>query len=176
MSVHSGPKRAVMELQKIIGFTGNDVDGLMGMKTLEAIKEYDVEDLIVNYNFARLEFVKSLKTWSTFGKGWSNRIMGASLGYQATDMGVIDRSVMMHRGAGIVPAPNLVGEGKALEKDEKETSIISKVFSDPVAILPVLGTVISPLADFNNYVQGALAFTIVATVVYALVRAFKKSE
>lgn len=173
-SVNSGPRRAAIVLQECLGFTGDDVDGIVGINTLDAINETNIKDLIIRYNHARLAFVKRLDTWATFGKGWQSRIMGEHEGFQVSDIGVIDRSVKMYEGQTVIPAPIVVGVGKALDEDEKNTSLVNKVMSDPVAILPVIGTVLTPLADFNEWVQGALAFSIVAAVLFALVRAAKR--
>jgi lysozyme family protein len=72
--VNSGPDRAVRDLQKVLGTVG--VDGSMGMKTIAACESYElgVQKLIRDYCQHRLNFMKSLKTWSTFGKGWERRV------------------------------------------------------------------------------------------------------
>ncbi len=73
-AVHSGPSRAVKALQKIVGAK---VDGVVGPKTIAAVNAVDkVDELIEDLCAQRLAFVKRLKTWSTFGKGWEKRIAG----------------------------------------------------------------------------------------------------
>lgn len=75
-AVNSGPGQAGKWLQHALGdkFVGA-IDGLIGMKTLQAIEDFgDVEILISDFCQRRLATLKSLRTWSTFGKGWSARI------------------------------------------------------------------------------------------------------
>jgi lysozyme family protein len=73
VSVNSGPGRAVKFLQSCVGVT---VDGGFGPATLAAVKksEEDPARLIELYCAKRLEFLQSLKTFETFGKGWSRRV------------------------------------------------------------------------------------------------------
>lgn len=69
--VNSGPSRAVKFAQQIVGV---NADGLLGPITLQAINNYDAVRFINELCDARLAFLKRLKKWSTFGKGWSARI------------------------------------------------------------------------------------------------------
>ena len=73
VAVNSGPGRAVKFLQQFIGVTA---DGGFGPATLAAVKksEEDPARLIEMYCAKRLEFLQSLKTFETFGKGWSRRV------------------------------------------------------------------------------------------------------
>ena len=73
VAVNSGPGRAVKFLQSAVGVTA---DGGFGPATLAAVKEAekDPERLIELYCAKRLEFLQSLKTFETFGKGWSRRV------------------------------------------------------------------------------------------------------
>jgi lysozyme family protein len=73
VAVNSGPGRAVKFLQSAVGVTA---DGGFGPATLAAVKksEEDPTKLIELYCAKRLEFLQSLKTFETFGKGWSRRV------------------------------------------------------------------------------------------------------
>jgi lysozyme family protein len=73
VSVNSGPGRAIKFLQSCVGVT---VDGGFGPATLAAVKkaEEDPTRLVELYCAKRLEFLQSLKTFETFGKGWSRRV------------------------------------------------------------------------------------------------------
>lgn len=134
-SVNSGPKRAIQFLQRILKVKD---DGIVGNVTLGAIAIRDINALIVEYCEARFEWLKTLKTWDTFGKGWTRRVMGEKIGVQETDTGVIDRAVKMHLGAQVA-APTIEAPGKALVEDTK--------FS--VAALDFL-------ADKNNLIKAAM--------------------
>jgi lysozyme family protein len=73
VAVNSGPGRAIKFLQSCVGTTP---DGGFGPATLAAVKksEEDPARLIELYCAKRLEFLQSLKTFETFGKGWSRRV------------------------------------------------------------------------------------------------------
>jgi lysozyme family protein len=73
VAVNSGAGRAIKFLQSCVGV---DADGGFGPRTLAAVKvaEKDPERLIELYSAKRLEFLQSLKTFETFGKGWSRRV------------------------------------------------------------------------------------------------------
>jgi len=70
-AINSGPGKAAKWLQEVLGVTA---DGSIGKGTLAAIHTMDVQDLIAKYNDKRLQFLESLPTFSTFGKGWSRRV------------------------------------------------------------------------------------------------------
>lgn len=72
-AVNSGPGRAVKDLQRVLGVAA---DGVIGAHTLDAIRKADVAATIKALCARRLAFLKSLKTWSTFGKGWQRRVNG----------------------------------------------------------------------------------------------------
>jgi lysozyme family protein len=69
-AVNSGPARAAQFLQRL---AGAEADGLIGPATLRAVADHrgGLIDLLCD---TRLSFLKSLKHWDTFGKGWSRRI------------------------------------------------------------------------------------------------------
>jgi len=73
VAVNSGPGRAIKFLQSCVGVTA---DGGFGPATLAAVKkaEEDPARLIELYCAKRLEFLQSLSTFETFGKGWSRRV------------------------------------------------------------------------------------------------------
>lgn len=70
-AVNSGPQKAAMDLQHVAGV---DSDGQIGPKTLAAVKAIDPTIAINNLCDRRLAFLKRLRTWMKFGKGWSRRI------------------------------------------------------------------------------------------------------
>jgi lysozyme family protein len=73
VAVNSGPGRAIKFLQSCVGVAA---DGGFGPATLAAVNkaEEDPARLIELYCAKRLEFLQSLKTFETFGKGWSRRV------------------------------------------------------------------------------------------------------
>ena len=71
LAVNSGPSRAAKYLQEIAGVP---VDGVIGPKSLEAIRACDPEQTADAICDMRLDFLKKLPTFDTFGKGWSRRV------------------------------------------------------------------------------------------------------
>lgn len=105
-AVNSGVGKAVKDLQRTLRGWSNRlgevanirVDGIIGQATIAAACAAANEDeaaFIESLCDRRMSFLKSLKTFKTFGKGWTRRVMGAVEGYQETDSGVIDYAIKM---------------------------------------------------------------------------------
>jgi len=69
--VNSGVARAAKALQRLVGVAA---DGRIGPVTLAAAARRDAATLVAALCDERLAFLKSLKTWPVFGKGWSRRV------------------------------------------------------------------------------------------------------
>ena len=80
-AINAGKKRAVMELQQSVGVT---VDGAIGPKTIAAVNAHDLNDVLLTLTAERLTFYTSLSTFSTYGKGWVNRV-ASNLKFAAQD-------------------------------------------------------------------------------------------
>ena len=173
-SVNSGPARAAKELQSALGMTGSAVDGLIGAQTLAAVEKADLETLIKYYNARRMRYLQGLSDHGVFGKGWKARVMGNQDGFQAKDIGVSDRSVMMARGRTNIPAPSHHDTPKTTDEQITETTLLSKVLQDPVAYVPVLGT-LGTLFSGDGPVQFALAGVVLIGAAYLAVRMLRKS-
>ena len=70
-AVNSGPRRAVIGLQRALGIAD---DGRLGPVTLAALQGRDVPTLIGALCDGRLSFLKALSTWPRFGRGWGRRV------------------------------------------------------------------------------------------------------
>lgn len=71
-AVNSGPSRGAKWLQSALGVT---VDGKIGVKTLSAaINAPDAVEVVQRACAARMGFLRKLRTWSTFGRGWARRV------------------------------------------------------------------------------------------------------
>lgn len=70
-AVNSGPGRAAKFLQKALGVKQ---DGNIGVATLHAATTADRAKLIAGVCDARLAWLRGLKTFATFGKGWASRV------------------------------------------------------------------------------------------------------
>lgn len=75
-AVNSGVSQSVKWLQRaLVPVYKGVVDGLVGPATLAAIDTYgDLRQLIDRICDQRMAFLKALKTWNTFGKGWTRRV------------------------------------------------------------------------------------------------------
>lgn len=71
LAVNSGTGRAAKYLQQIAGVTA---DGVIGPRSMEAIKKCDAEDVVDEICNMRMDFLKNLGTFETFGKGWTIRV------------------------------------------------------------------------------------------------------
>lgn len=80
-AVNSGPDRAAKYLQAIVGVPE---DGKIGPATLKAVRARMHAGIINLYCDKRLAFLKGLKTWPTFGKGWAARVKATRI--DALDM------------------------------------------------------------------------------------------
>lgn len=61
--------------KKIQSIVGVPVDGIVGPRTTRAIRDYrDQKELINKLQDARQAFVERIRTYPTFGRGWTRRI------------------------------------------------------------------------------------------------------
>lgn len=85
--VMSGPARGAKWLQAALGVKQ---DGVVGSNTLAKARVSDATDIVKKICAKRTGFVQSLKTFVTFGKGWTTRI--AACEAQALKMVVVATS------------------------------------------------------------------------------------
>ena len=69
--VNSGTGRAARHLQAV---AGAKQDGVIGIKTIGALDAMRGDVIVQKLCGRRLSFVRALKTWDVFGRGWSRRI------------------------------------------------------------------------------------------------------
>jgi len=70
-AVNAGVGRSIKTLQTAVGVTP---DGGFGPMTMAAVQAVDPVELIERFSQAKEDFYRSLTTFSTFGKGWLNRV------------------------------------------------------------------------------------------------------
>ena len=63
--------RAAKIIQQIVGVPA---DGAIGNNTISAIAQINPITLINEFSDKRQSFLESLKTFATFGKGWTRRV------------------------------------------------------------------------------------------------------
>lgn len=70
-AVNSGPSRAIKHLQQCLAIQD---DGLIGSQTLKYALSTDTSELIQEYLQRRGDFLRGLRTFKTFGRGWMRRV------------------------------------------------------------------------------------------------------
>jgi lysozyme family protein len=68
--VNSGIGRSKKVLQRVVGVTA---DGVLGPQTMRAVGRSDPKTVIVAICDERLRFLKRLRSWPVFGRGWGRR-------------------------------------------------------------------------------------------------------
>ncbi|MGQ5718455.1 glycoside hydrolase family 108 protein [Pseudochrobactrum asaccharolyticum] len=145
--VNSGPAQAIKSLQRVVGVT---VDGIVGGQTIAAVKAYK-GDLIGAYAAERLRFMKTLKTWSTFGRGWQKRVMNVET--QARQLLQGD----------VVVADTPTAPAKANPKDQSITEALKK--PEAWAAIGGLFSGLGGMASGAGPIQWALAIIMVGAFV-----------
>jgi lysozyme family protein len=69
--VNSGSSRSIKYAQTVVGV---GIDGVLGPTTQAAINGHDPRDFVNRLCEVRLRFLRGLRTWGTFGRGWSARV------------------------------------------------------------------------------------------------------
>lgn len=141
--IHSGPSRAVRELQKIVGVTP---DGIVGSQTLTAIQKFSVTKLIDLYCDARIRYLKSLKTFKTFGKGWLARVERV----RKRSKGLVGNSTLEIPKASPQPSVKETEPTPAPKAREEDESLINKL-KKPESWGPLTGL----LSGLSGFVAGS---------------------
>lgn len=71
MAVNSGVHFSITVLQKAVG---SSPDGVIGPKTIEAIKQYSPQILVNRINAMRLIELTNMSAFSIYGNGWVRRV------------------------------------------------------------------------------------------------------
>lgn len=180
-ATNSGPSKAGKDAQRTLrdmGFTLK-IDGLIGPETLgifNSLPEQRRKEFVRMYCERRMAFLKRLKTFNVFGKGWTMRVMGQNWGAQTNDIGVIDRATML---AAKNPVPNIPEpENHGTAKAEPEQPNIVDAIQKPEAWGP-LGGLVSGLGAFTSGtgpVQWAFAVALVVFVAVGVFYAIKRIQ
>jgi len=109
--VNSGIGRSGKVLRRIVGLP--DTTHAVTDEVLRAIARRDPKAIVIAINDERLAFLKRLKTWPVFGKGWGARVAGVrAVSLRMTSEKVPSPSIVPDAvsipGKGVVPAPTAV--------------------------------------------------------------------
>ena len=160
--INSGPGRAVQFLQRILGVK---VDGVIGAMTLEAVSHQPAISLIKQLCAARLAWLRKLKTWDAFGKGWTNRV---------NHVRVTAVAFAMHNEG---PDPQ---DSQPTRREEPEKKI-TETLKDPATWGPLTGIVsgLGSVISGTGPAQYALAIIMVAGFgvgMYLLIKKLQKED
>lgn len=179
-AVNSGVKQSVKWLQRALGFTGTAVDGIIGTVTLKAIADDTNHDLLIARILdRRMTFLKALKTWKTFGKGWTRRVDAVRATGQAWAMGTVGPAVEYVHG----------GEEKAVLKDAKKAPPkmpgdvgmggAGGIVLSGSALDATINEQLGPLASLSwisNMLPWVIGLAVVLGVVAAIYRSYAKAK
>jgi lysozyme family protein len=159
-AVNSGCSRATKALQRAIG--GLVVDGHIGNATMSRIADIDAVTVIDRICDDRLRFMKALKTWRTFGRGWSSRVehvrkVAKALAAEAPDAAA--------------PVYFADGGGKAWERDQvsKPSTALADTLSGAGGSTAVLSQVVDQLRPVADVLPLAGQWLAVATAIGAVI-------
>lgn len=76
-AVNSGVARAAKALQRAVGAK---LDGIVGPMTLAAVARHHPKTVIRRLVARRMSFLQRLRSWKTFGRGWTSRVNGVLAG------------------------------------------------------------------------------------------------
>ena len=179
-AVNSGVSRSAKFLQKLVGVYP---DGVIGDITIKAVNDYilvsSAVELLKNLDEARRYFLQGLPTFSTFGRGWENRL-----------------TKVMHKCKEIIrndtgKEPVIVDKRRPLEqsktikaaKSQAKVSAVSATgfvsvtdFKEPVKIITDLSdatTVLSGLGEIGKYL---IAFSFVALTLYSFYIMYRRKS
>jgi len=179
-AVNSGAGQAVKWLQAALGdhYQGQ-LDGVLGDKTLQAVQDFgDEVDLVQEICSRRLATLQRLKTWTTFGKGWSARIANV----QKTACSWIDSAPAVDA----VDVSTVQGQQKAVVAGNLKDPAVSQIAAHLTTAATSAGAIasqtaqqITPLQDtfsWLKWVFGGLTLGAVILGVVAKVSADAKSS
>lgn len=73
-AINSGVSRASRWLQRAAGMPVKAQDGAIGPATLAVVRDTDPVRLVRSISAIRMGFLRGLRTWGRYGKGWSRRV------------------------------------------------------------------------------------------------------
>jgi len=157
-AVNSGPGQSGKWLQRALGshYDGK-IDGRVGESTIAAVDRHPNHDvLIVAIIDRRMAFLRSLRTWPTFGKGWTARLDGVRRIGQAWATGAS------------APKVTFVPEGNAKATLDAAPAMPAKGPADALAGGGVISTVIAQATEQLTPLSGIEAIAKIVAVLTAV--------
>lgn len=171
--VNSGPATAVKRLQRVLGV---GEDGIVGGQTLAAVEAFPggLRELIVAYCAERMLYLRGLKNWPSFGRGWTIRVTGKDpKGQYKPAPGVVGNALRLAAGRATAPS-SPAGVAKA----PPGATSITETLKKPEAWAPLGGllSAVGGMAAGAGPVQWALAVAVLAAVGYGVFRLVQRDR
>jgi lysozyme family protein len=161
-AVNSGPSRAARWLQEAVGV---EQDGVIGSQTIAAVQAADARGVIHRMCEARMAFLRRLRTWPTFGRGWSRRVSEV-------------QAAAIEFSYGATPAPAREPAPGAGQGPERPAASINDAMRTPAAWTGIGGAIggVASMASGEGPVQYALAVALVLVTVAAVVLLVRRAR
>jgi len=170
-AVNSGVAQSVKWLQRALqelGLYQGAIDGILGQGTLLALAGVnDNDSLIARICARRIAFLRALKTFRTFGKGWTARVDGVRAVGQAWASGSVGPDIGYISG----------GEAKAFISDARAAPVLAVADATTgggvgsgglAATLQQVQDQLSPLSDSSALVGKVVAGLIIVSAVLTI--------
>lgn len=179
-AVNSGPAKAVKSLQAALGMSRAEQDGIMGLNTLRKAQLSGVDSVIIKLCDSRLAWLRGLRTWSTFGKGWASRVAGVKKAALAmTDDTLVKVSFPKKTDDGVGSARADPSDESAMGTDVGAAGALSGAGVAGSGVTQVLGQAASQISSLTPYLEIAkwvFVALIVAGAIVGVWAAFRKSR
>ena len=107
--VNSGIGRSKKVLQRVVGVKA---DGVLGQATMQAVAALDPKTVIGAISDERLRFLKGLRTWPVFGKGWGRRVAEV----KSVALAMAAKAPMLSAPQTLAPGRAVVGVSKGAQQ------------------------------------------------------------
>lgn len=179
-AVNSGPAQSAKWLQRALGVRA---DGVIGQATIGAARDHpDHDKVIASICDQRMAFLRALKTWGHFGKGWSRRVASVLKTGQAWAMGSVGPQPDLGAEAegGSQKAEPADVERPSVSVEQGATTTIGTTSAAGAADkLQEVSTQLAPVADtleIVKYVLAGIAVIAACLTVYAVYRNYKTNK
>lgn len=159
-AVNSGPSQSVKWLQRALGTVA--VDGQIGEATLAAVEAHRDHDLLIAAICERrMAFLQALKTWKSFGKGWTARVSGVRKRGQAWASGSVGPVPVFAAGGN---AKALIGQAAPVASPAAGDVATGGGFAGIAAggALKQAQEALAPLTGSGGWIDGAVAVLVIA--------------
>lgn len=158
-AVNSGPSQSVKWLQRALGTV--KVDGEIGEATLAAVDAHrDHDALIAAICARRMAFLKALRTWKSFGTGWTARVAGVRKLGQAWASGSVGAPPVFAEGGN---AKAQIGQARPAASPAGGDAAIGGGVTTSVlgGALQQAQDALAPLAGSGGWIDSAVAALVV---------------